>query len=69
LVSRRATKGLLEVDNEHNTNQYAAAVKQTEGLEREIDRFLEKVARSGPGNLELVEKAVRKAQRKTGWRG
>jgi predicted transcriptional regulator len=61
--------GFLEVEKEGNTNYYTAAVPQKKGLQREIDRFLKEVVGPEPENLELVERAVDKALRKTRRRG
>lgn len=63
-VGRMAAKGFLTVEKEGNTNYYTAAVPQKRALQGEIDRFLNGVVGSEPGNLELVERAVKRALRR-----
>ena len=57
-VGRMAAKGYLEVEKEGNTNYYTPALPQAEGLQREIERFLDEVVGPERENLELVRREL-----------
>ncbi len=66
LLSRMAAKGWLEVGKDGQVNYYTAALPQRKALEKEIRRFLDEVVGPEPGDLKLVEKALKQ---RTGRRG
>ena len=64
-AGRIAKKGYLTVELEGNTNYYTPAIPLEEGLQREIDRFLNDVVGSDPAHIDMVRKALDRKTRTT----
>jgi predicted transcriptional regulator len=64
-AGRIAKKGYLTVELEGNTNYYTPAIPLDEGLQREIDRFLNDVVGSDPTHIDMVRKALDRKTRPT----
>jgi len=58
-MSRMAKKGWLKVEKEGNTNYYTPAIAQEKAMTKEIKRFLDEEVGPEPGNLKLLEQALR----------